>query len=117
MAAAAPVDHGNVVTISTKEEWDEKHRSASGKVIIVDFSAVWCGPCRIISPTFVELSKKHPDIIFLKVDVDEVQEVAEQCRISAMPTFQVWKDGRKVDELVGASKERLEALVAKHAKH
>lgn len=117
MATAAPVDHGNVVTINTKEEWDTKHSSASGKVVVVDFSATWCGPCRIIAPHFVELSKKYTNMIFIKVDVDDVQEVAELCKISAMPTFQVWKDGKKVDELVGASQDRLQALVAKHAGH
>jgi thiol-disulfide isomerase/thioredoxin len=42
------------------------------KQIVVDFTATWCGPCRIMSPIFIELSKKYPGLIFLKVDVDEV---------------------------------------------
>eukprot|EP00897_Mesotaenium_endlicherianum_P005515 jgi/Mesen1/4992/ME000248S04267 len=110
-------DHGNVITITSKEEWDKQLSEAanSSKAIIVDFSAVWCGPCKIIAPVFVDLSKKHNNLVFLKVDVDEVQEVAEICKISAMPTFQVFKDGVKVDELVGASREKLEAIVAKYA--
>jgi thioredoxin 1 len=63
----------------------------------------------MISPEFDRLSESYPSIIFLKVDVDEVEAVA------AMPTFQVWKDGAKVDELVGASKDKLKELIEKYA--
>lgn len=68
----------------------------------------------MISPEFDRLSESYANIIFLKVDVDEVEMVAAACGISAMPTFQVWKDGKKVDELVGASKEKLKELIEKY---
>eukprot|EP00889_Picochlorum_renovo_P007870 jgi/Picre1/34900/NNA_002366.t1 len=70
---------------------------------------------RIIAPEFDRLSEEYPNVVFLKVDVDEVEAVAAACGISAMPTFQVWKNGAKVDELVGASKDKLKELVAKNA--
>lgn len=106
-----------MIEIATPEEWRSKLTEAkdSGKTILVDFSASWCQPCHLISPVFEELSSKHPDLIFLKVDVDNVEEVASECAISAMPTFQVWKNGEKVDELVGAAKDNLKALVQKYA--
>jgi len=88
--------------------------SNPGKAIIVDFSATWCGPCRMIGPEFVKLSNEYENVVFLKVDVDQVESVAASCGISAMPTFQVFKDGNKVDELVGASKEKLLDLVKKY---
>ena len=69
----------------------------------------------MIGPFFEELSPKYAALKFLKVDVDENDKVAAECGISAMPTFQVWKAGQKIDELVGASKEKLEALCAKHS--
>jgi len=56
---------------------------------VVDFTATWCGPCRVMSPIFVELSKKYPTLIFLKVDVDEVAVSVflwgdKQCTISLL---------------------------------
>lgn len=99
----------------SKAEWDSHHSQNADKTIVVDFTATWCGPCRMIGPVFEELSTQFESIIFLKVDVDEVEQVAAACGISAMPTFQVWQGGKKVDELVGAAKTQLEALVKKYA--
>lgn len=80
--------------------------------VVVDFTATWCGPCRVISPVFVELSKKFPEIFFLKVDVDELRDVAQEWDVEAMPTFIFIRDGRAVDKVVGAKKDDLERKVA-----
>eukprot|EP00884_Botryococcus_braunii_P020849 jgi/Botrbrau1/7448/Bobra.0083s0019.1 len=103
--------------IKLEKDWDETLSSskASGKLVLVDFSAEWCGPCKMISPVFEELSEQYPDFIFLKVDVDCLSAVAVRAEISAMPTFQVYQDGAMVEQLVGASKERLGSLVLKYA--
>ncbi|KAI7838707.1 hypothetical protein COHA_007504 [Chlorella ohadii] len=105
---------GKVIVVHSKAEWDEQLAANAGKTVVVDFTATWCGPCRMIGPYFEELSTQYEGVVFLKVDVDEVEQVAAACGISAMPTFQVWKNQQKVDELVGAAKDRLKALVEKH---
>lgn len=107
---------GKVIIITNKSEWTS-HQTRSkneSKALLVDFTATWCGPCRMIAPFFEELSLTHDNVLFLKVDVDAVEEVASDCSITAMPTFQVWKGTEKVEELVGASKERLQALAQKY---
>ncbi|KAI3425787.1 hypothetical protein D9Q98_007762 [Chlorella vulgaris] len=104
---------GKVVIIHSKEEWDAQ-MSQNDAVFVIDFTATWCGPCRMIGPYFEELSGQYDTVTFLKVDVDEVEAVAAECGISAMPTFQVWKGGKKVEEIVGANKEKLKALVEAH---
>lgn len=73
-----------------------------------------CGPCKFIAPIFEALAEENPDCEFVKVDVDENEEAAAACGIQAMPTFQVYKNGKKVDEMRGASKDGLAAMVAKY---
>jgi thioredoxin len=79
-------------------------------LLIIDFYATWCGPCKAISPVFDKLSKQHESsthIIFAQVDVDKAKDVAQECGITAMPTFQFFKEGKKVDEVRGADVQQL----------
>jgi thioredoxin 1 len=85
----------------------------NGKVIVIDFWATWCGPCRIISPVLDKLSQEVGGVEFYKVDVDQQQDISEEVGIKAMPTFIVFKNGQKIDELVGAHKDSLVMLVSK----
>lgn len=67
--------------------------------VAIDFTATWCGPCKVISPIFANLAKKHGiagTLAFAKVDVDQCSDIAQQYRISAMPTFMFFKDGKQV---------------------
>ena len=63
----------------------------------------------MIGPYFEELAGKFPGVVFVKVDVDDLDDVAAECGISAMPTFQLYSNGVKVEELTGADKGKLEA--------
>lgn len=80
----------------------------------VDFTASWCGPCRMIGPKFAEMEKEFPDVVFIKVDVDENSETAEAENINAMPTFKFYKNGKKVDEFCGANEGRLRDMIKKN---
>jgi|ERR1712179_34259 len=86
------------------------------KIVAIDFTASWCGPCKMIGPKFEAMSNdaKYSKIEFVKIDVDDCEEEAAACGISAMPTFQIWQGDKKVDELVGASEEKLKALLDKY---
>ena len=59
----------------------------SGKRVICDFYATWCPPCKAAAPVYGALSKEHTNVMFLKVNVDEARDVAQNCQIQAMPTF------------------------------
>ncbi|KAG8786255.1 hypothetical protein FRC12_016779 [Ceratobasidium sp. 428] len=85
----------------------------SGNVVIIDFWATWCGPCRVISPIFEQMSEKTKGAQFYKVDVDEQPDISQEVGIRAMPTFIAFKDGNKIGDLVGANPGGLEALVQK----
>jgi thioredoxin 1 len=81
--------------------------------VIVDFFATWCGPCKMISPKFEAFSEVYNNVIFIQIDVDDVSDVAEACEVRAMPTFQVYKDGKMIDEIVGADPVKLESAIKK----
>ncbi|KEI38683.1 uncharacterized protein L969DRAFT_24271 [Mixia osmundae IAM 14324] len=91
-----------------------KHIGQS-KPTIIDFWATWCGPCKVISPKFEAMSSEFPGVQFLKVDVDEEPEIAQENNIRAMPTFIVYKDGAKVDQVVGADATKLRQAIEKVA--
>jgi len=71
-------------------------------VVVIDFFATWCGPCKKVAPMYEEMSKVYSSVTFLKVDVDESNEVAEIFDVRAMPTFVFLKDGQRVAEIEGA---------------
>lgn len=100
----------NVHVITSKENWDEKIADANrdGKLVVANFSASWCGPCRMMAPAYAELAEKYPSLMFLTIDVDELVDFSSSWDIRATPTFFFLKDGQQVDKLVGANRPELE---------
>ena len=101
------------LTLRQQAEFDAT--LTSDKLVVVDFTATWCGPCQMIGPIFAKLAEEMGNVDFVKVDVDANSETAEACEISAMPTFQFYKGGVKVDEMCGADEAGLRARIASNA--
>ena len=102
---------GGVAQLATKADFDKCLADAGDKLVVVDFTATWCGPCQRIAPVFIKLAEEMPDVVFVKVDVDENEETAGACGIQAMPTFQYYKSGTKVHEFSGAAEEKIRAAI------
>lgn len=76
---------------------------ASGKPVLVDFWAEWCGPCRMVSPILDEIAGEHADkITIVKVNVDEEPALAQQYGITSIPAMQVFQGGEVVKSIIGA---------------
>ena len=74
----------------------------SASPVLLDFWAPWCGPCRMVSPVLDEIAKERPDIMGAKINVDEEPELAMQFGVMSIPMLVVMKDGKPVNQAVGA---------------
>ncbi|XP_074568537.1 thioredoxin H4-1-like [Curcuma longa] len=104
---------GNVHVITSKDNWDQKisESKKDGKIVVANFSATWCGPCRVMAPGYTELSEKYPALMFLTIDVDELSELSSSWDIRATPTFIFLRDGQQVDKIIGANRTELEKKI------
>jgi len=99
----------------TKENFNDIVKN--NKLVVVDFWAPWCGPCRMIAPIIDEIAKEYEDkgVVVGKVNTDEQQELAMQFQIRSIPTILIIKNGEVVDGVIGAvPKNMLEAKIEQH---
>lgn len=104
-----------VEKVHSKAELETKLTEAGDKLVMIDFFAQWCGPCKRISPLLDELAKDYKnELVILKVDVEEVDELVKQYSVDIMPTFVFKRNGKHLDTLVGSNEDKLKALIKKH---
>jgi len=103
------------ILILTDDNFDEEIKSIRGP-ILVDFWASWCAPCKTIAPWLDDLAEEFAGRAHVaKVDVDENGDLVNRYGIMSVPTLVVFKDGKIVDQTIGAApKDRIRALIAKH---
>lgn len=86
----------------TSSTWDSDVLKYQG-LVMIDFWAAWCGPCRIVAPTVEELAKEYTGKIkVMKLNTDDNPDIASKYNIMGIPTLMFFKDGRKLDQIVGA---------------
>lgn len=70
-------------------------------VVLVDFFATWCGPCKMLSPVLEEVANERPDVKVVKIDVDQEPDLAQSFNVMSIPTLLLFKDGQKVASSMG----------------
>ncbi|OMO79163.1 Proton-dependent oligopeptide transporter family [Corchorus capsularis] len=105
-----------VLTFHSTPRWQLHLNSVkeTPKLMVIDFSASWCGPCKFMEPALHDMAERFSEVEFVKIDVDELPDVAQEFGVQAMPTFVLLKRGKEVDRVVGAQKNELEKKVDKH---
>ncbi|WP_270942547.1 thioredoxin [Romboutsia lituseburensis] len=95
---------------------EEFRSNVNEGLVVVDFFATWCGPCKMLAPVFEELSSEMDGkATFLKVDVDECGDIAREYSISTIPTMIIFKNGEKQETMVGfLPKESIKSNIEKY---
>lgn len=91
-----------------------QQKISSPKLSIVDFYATWCGPCKAVAPLLEQFAAKYQNVQFLKVDVDESPDIAQEYNVSAMPTFVLFKNSNSVGKIVGANIQAIKNALDAH---
>ncbi len=92
----------DLIANSTTASWDKDVIDHNG-LVLVDFWAVWCGPCKMIAPTIEELAGEYKEKLkVVKLNTDENPDIASRYKIMGIPTIMFFKNGEKVDQMVGA---------------
>lgn len=100
-----------------KKDFDIKELDEAVKsgVVLIDFYATWCGPCKMLAPELEELAKRNNDITIYKIDVDENTEVARKYGVMSIPTLVLYKNGIIVDKTLGFRPvDELEKWIGSH---
>lgn len=97
--------------ITNEEEFNEYIKEG---LVLIDFFATWCGPCKLLSPVIEQVERQHQDLKVVKVDVDEAPFIAAKYGIQAIPTLFLLKDGQVINQGMGyMNKNQLENFINK----
>ncbi|KAK4399550.1 Thioredoxin O1, mitochondrial [Sesamum angolense] len=104
-------DPSNVVYIESEEQFNDSLRKVQDESLpaVFYFTAVWCGPCRLLSPIIGQLSEKYPHVTTYKIDIDKegLGSALSKLNVHAVPTLHFFQNGKKASEVIGADVQRL----------
>ncbi|KAE9605490.1 hypothetical protein Lal_00025022 [Lupinus albus] len=103
----ASAQSSHIITFHSTAKWKVHFDASKGmnKLMVIDFTATWCGPCKYMDHVIQDFAAKYTQVEFIKIDVDELM---------AMAAFILMKKGKVIDKLVGAKTEELETLIQNH---
>ncbi|XP_055384977.1 thioredoxin-2-like [Condylostylus longicornis] len=103
------------IHVKNSQELKETLDKTTNKLVVLDFFANWCGPCKTLAPKIEEYAKQfESNILIIKIDVDDLEEIAMEYEISSMPTLIFIKSGEELERFSGSSTDTLEKLINQH---
>lgn len=97
--------------IGNQTELSDELNKAGDKLVVLDFFATWCGPCKRMGPIMETVSQQFKNVVFLKVDVDENIETSMKYEITSMPTFLFFKKKEVVERFSGSAKDKVISII------
>ncbi|XP_017065986.1 thioredoxin-1 [Drosophila eugracilis] len=106
-----------MASVRTMNDYYKRIEAADDKLVVLDFYATWCGPCKDMESTVKALARKYSTkAVVLKIDVDKFDELTERYKVRSMPTFVFLKKDRRVAAFSGADEHKLTNMMAKLVK-
>lgn len=102
-----------VKEVSSKQEFDAA--IATDGLVVVDFFATWCGPCKMLAPMLDKFDAEYTNVTFIKVDVEKVGETAQEYSITSMPTILFFKGGKEIQKVIGVNPGALKQALSANA--
>jgi thioredoxin 1 len=105
-----------VADVGSEDAFDKVITDAGERLVVVDYSTTWCGPCKVIAPKFDESSEKYTNAVFIKVIGDASPEASKLMKregVRSVPSFHYFVKGEKVEVVNGANAEAIEAAITK----
>lgn len=102
-----------VTVITTEAEFEKA--IGSGKLVLVDFFATWCPPCKVLAPYLEKYSQEYPEVGFYKIDVEQLTDLAERQKVTGMPTVIYYKNGEEIDRVLGDEFAEVKEKIIKHS--
>jgi len=97
-----------LLTATSTEDFDKIINGNAGKLVVVDFSAEWCAPCKFVSPVFDELVEKYAGkVVGVHADADALEDIAERYSVRSLPAFFFFREGKTVTSMSGAKPDQL----------
>ncbi|KAJ8773717.1 hypothetical protein K2173_006367 [Erythroxylum novogranatense] len=107
---------GVVVDVKSTGEWKSIMEASKEKqqLLVIEFTATWCGPCKLMEQTLQEFAAMYTNVDFIKIDVDQLVGVARQFKVMVMPTFALVKKGEEVARVTGVRKNELQDMIEQY---
>ena len=103
----------NLHDIKTESQFKWFLEQSAKTVVVLDFYAKWCGPCKKFAPQYKKLADKNPDLLFGKINIEdeEIEELVNYLEITALPTFHVYAEQKLIGSFEGVDSPKLEKLI------
>lgn len=104
--------HIKMIQIETVEQFNQAVQQ--DKLMVVSFSAPWCGGCKVVAPSVAKLAEELKDTPFFKVSAEDLEEFCDEIEVDGFPSFRIYKNGEVLADYTGSKAEKVEEFIRKH---